>query len=588
MYNGKKGREMVSNFKVSRLGLLSHSLSLLWVLGATSALAQITRPDAGSLMQPAAPPAAPAKSAPLDVLQEVRPAPVTPGDIKVKVASFKISGNTVFDEATLKALLSDLVGKELDLADLDQAAGTISQYYRQRGYSVASAYLPAQVIASGVLEIAVIEGRLGAIKFARSGVTRLAEWRAQELMAGSPLLGVPIQKQNIERGLMRLNDMSGVEFKSTLVPGATPGTSELLVEVTEGALLTGNVDADNYGNEYTGAVRIGTTANINNPGGIGDQITVRGGLAGVSSMRYGRLSYSLPVGNLGTKLGLAYARMNYKLGGDFALLNASGQSWVTSIFLMHPLIRSRNTNVYVTTTYDSKQLTDELSNRNVADKSIKVISTGFSVDMRDSLGGSGLSMAGLTLTGGELHLGDFPGNDLQTARTDGSYSKLSYNFSRLQRIDDSWSFYAAFSGQNARKNLDSSEKFVLGGMGVRAYPQGEAAGDSGSLLNLEARYNLPGFKFGNLQFVGFIDTGHVTLHNATWDGWQPIGSPNFPNSYSLSGAGIGLNHYKADDFSVRSSLAWKVGNNPGADALGRDADSKDSNVRFWLQVTKNF
>lgn len=538
-------------------------------------------------MQPAAPPAAPAKSVPLDVQREVRPAPVTPGGVKVKVARFKISGNTVFDEATLKALLSDLVGKELDLADLDQAAGTISQYYRQRGYSVASAYLPAQEIASGDLEIAVIEGRLGAIKFARSGETRLAEWRAQELVAGAHLLGAPIQEKNIERGLMLLNDLPGVAVKSTLVPGATPGTSELMVELTEGALLTGSVDADNYGNKYTGAVRAGTTVNVNNPSGIGDQIIVRG-MTGGSGMRYGRLAYSLPVGNLGTKLGLAYASTNYKLGGDFASLNASGQSAGVSIFAVHPLIRSLITNVYVTTTYDHKRLIDLLSNRNVADKSIKVISTGLSGDMRDAPGGGGFSTAGLTLSGGELNLGNYLGNDPQTARTDGSYTKLSYNFSRLQRIDDSWSFYAGFSGQNARKNLDSSEKFVLGGMGVRAYPQGEAAGDSGSLLNLEARYNLPGFDFSNLQLVGFIDTGRVTLHNATWSGWQPVGRPNFPNSYPLSGAGIGLNLYKAADFSVRSSLAWKLGNNPGADTLGRDSDGKDSSVRFWLQVTKYF
>lgn len=544
------------------------------------------------MQTPAAPPAAPAKSLTLEVQQELRPALVAPGGVKVKVASFKISGNTVFDEVTLKALLSDLVGKELDLSGLDEAAGTISRYYRQRGYFVARAYLPAQEIASGNLEIAVIEGRLGAIKFNLSGKTRLAERRAQELVAGAAPVGAPIREQNIERGLMLLNDMPGVEVKSTLVPGATPGTSDLLIEPTKGALLTGSVDADNYGNKYTGVARAGATVNVNNPSGIGDQLVVRGMSTG-SGMRYGRLAYSLPVGNLGTKLGLAYSNMNYKLGGDFAPLNASGQSSVGSIFAVHPLIRSRNRNVYVSATYDVKRLTDEQSNRNVTDKGINVFSTGLSGDMRDALGGGGITSAGFTFTRGSLDVGgnaNYAANDALTAQTDGSYSKLSYNFSRLQRIDDYWSFYVGFSGQNAgsRKNLDSSEKFVLGGLGVRAYPQGEAAGDSGSLLNLEARYNLPGFGFGNLQLVGFIDTGRVTLHNATWAGWQPVGRPNFPNTYSLSGAGIGLNLYKEADFSVRTSLAWKLGNNPGADALGRDSDSKGSSVRFWLQATKQF
>lgn len=579
---------MEANLKVSRL---SQSLGLLFALSATAAFAQDSRPDAGSLMQTlTAPAAAPAKSPTLDVQQEMRPALVTRGGVKVKVASFKISGNTVFDEVTLKALVSDLVGKELDLAGLDQAAGTISQYYRQQGYFVARAYLPAQEIASGNLEIAVIEGRLGAVKFNRSGETRLAEWYAQELVAGAAPVGAPIREQNIERGLMLLNDLPGVEVKSTLVPGATPGASDLVIETTEGALVSGSVDGDNYGNRNTGVARAGATLNLNDPFGIGDQLIVRGMTSG-SGLSYGRLAYNLPVGNMGTKLGLAYSRMDYELGKDFAALNASGQSSVASVFAVHPLIRSRNSNLSATVTYDHKRLTDEQNNINVTDKSINVFSAGLSGDMRDALGGGGLTSAGFAFTRGNLDVGDnanYAANDALTAQTDGFYSKLSYNFSRLQRINDFWSFYAGFSGQSARKNLDSAEKFVLGGMGVRAYPQGEAAGDSGSLLNLEARYNLPGFDFGNLQVIGFIDTGRVTLHHATWAGWTPIGRTDFPNSYSLSGAGVGLNLYKEADFSVRSSLAWKLGNNPGADALGRDSDGESRDARFWVQLIKQF
>ena len=236
---------MERNFKASRL---SHSIGLMFVFGVSGVLAQTPPPNAGSLsIIPVAPPTAPAKSPTFDVQQEVRPALVAPGGVKVTARSFKVSGNTVFPEATLTALLGDLVGKELDLSGLDQAAGIISQYYRERGYFVARAYLPAQEISSGNLEIAVIEGRLGAIKFNRGAGTRLTDARAESLLAGAAPLGAPIREQNIERGLMLLNDLPGVEVKSTLVPGATPGTSDLVVETTEGRLLTGSVDADNYG-----------------------------------------------------------------------------------------------------------------------------------------------------------------------------------------------------------------------------------------------------------------------------------------------------------------------------------------------------
>ena len=294
---------------------------------------------------------------------------------------------------------------------------------------------------------------------------------------------------------------------------------------------------------------------------------------------------------MGTKLGVAFSKMNYKLGKDFAALNAIGQSTVTSIYAVQPFIRSRNNNLYGTLTYDSKRLTDDQNNTNVTNKKAGVLAFGLSGDMRDALGGGGLSAGSLTFTRGSLNVGGnaaYAANDALTARTDGAYSKVNYSASRLQRIDDAWSFYAGISGQSANKNLDSSEKFVLGGLGVRAYPQGEASGDSGVLVNLEARYTVPGFDFGAMQVLGFIDTGSITLHKTTWAGWQPVGVPGFPNNYSLSGAGIGLNIFKDNDFSIRSSLAWKMGSNPGRDVLGRDSDSEARSVRFWVQLTKQF
>ena len=90
---------------------------------------------------------------------------------------------------------------------------------------------------------------------------------------------------------------------------------------------------------------------------------------------------------------------------------------------------------------------------------------------------------------------------------------------------------------------------MLGGWGVRAYPVGEAPGDEGYLFNLEGRYDLPGFiSSATTQLVGFYDTGHVKLHKTLYTGWN--GSlANFPNSYQLSGMGLGLNFFKASSYS---------------------------------------
>ena len=147
---------------------------------------------------------------------------------------------------------------------------------------------------------------------------------------------------------------------------------------------------------------------------------------------------------------------------------------------------------------------------------------------------------------------------------------------RLQRVTDSVSLYAGINGQVASKNLDVSEKMELGGMyGVRAYPVGEAYADQGYVLTLEARVRLPTPVQlpGQVQLIGFVDTGSVITHKNPWD----AGS----NRRTLSGAGVGLNWSDTNNFMVRAFYARKLGNEVAESA-------PDKSGRFWVQAVKYF
>jgi hemolysin activation/secretion protein len=147
----------------------------------------------------------------------------------------------------------------------------------------------------------------------------------------------------------------------------------------------------------------------------------------------------------------------------------------------------------------------------------------------------------------------------------------------VQRITDAVSLSAAINGQFASKNLDVSEKMELGGMhAVRAYPEGEAYADQGHVLSLEARVLLPQLaaqQAGQLQLVGFVDTGRVSRERDPWLAG--------PNSRTLSGAGLGLVWADDNDFMVRAYYARKLGSETATSAPDRSG-------RFWLQAVKFF
>ena len=119
----------------------------------------------------------------------------------------------------------------------------------------------------------------------------------------------------------------------------------------------------------------------------------------------------------------------------------------------------------------------------------------------------------------------------------------------------------------------------LGGMyAVRAYPEGEAYADQGYVLNLEARKQLRRFSrqmVGQVQFIGFVDTGTVTVNRNPW------ALAGEPNSRTLRGAGLGFNWADANNFEVRAYYARKLGSAAATSA-------PDASGRFWIQGIKYF
>jgi hemolysin activation/secretion protein len=510
----------------------------------------------------------------LEVKPTTVPAAAATDRVKIVVKQLMVTGAQAFSEATLLEVAGFRPGTELSLTDLRGMAARMADHYHRAGFFVAQAYLPQQDVKDGVVTIAVIEGRYG--KVALNNQTNVSPRLADGLMGGIDS-GDPVLAGPLENRLLLLSDLPGVTVNSTLVPGTAPGTSDLLVNLVPARRVTGSVDADNAGNPYTGANRLGLTVYVNELLGLGDVASLRLLTSG-SGLNDARVSYQLQFGK--ATAGVAYSQLNYKLGEQFAPLQAKGTEKIASLYGSYPLIRSRNSNLYAGLAFDIRTFRDQVDSiPTVADKRANVLMASLYGDRRDTLGGGGSMSYALTWSAGNLDLQTpaVEALDAATARTNGSYSKLAFSLSRLQRVTDSVSLSAALNGQGASKNLDPSEKMELGGMyAVRAYPEGEAFADEGYVLNLEARYLLPKFAPrmpGQVELIGFVDTGSVTINRNPWDA--------SPNHRTLSGAGVGFNWSETNNFMLRAYYAFKVGNEMATSA-------PDKNGRFWIQGVKFF
>ncbi|MFS2033728.1 ShlB/FhaC/HecB family hemolysin secretion/activation protein [Polaromonas sp. CT11-55] len=546
----------------------------LTMLALSQALLAQQLPGAGSQIQQLPPVPVPQKAAPEIRIQEgTAPGKAEPGTAKILVRSLQVTGSRVFSEAELVGLTGFAPNTELTLAELQAMAARITDHYRKNGYFVARAYLPAQSVKDNTVTIAVSEGQYG--KIVLNNQTHLSDDLVRNILSGVNS-GDPITNDTLEKRLLLLSDIPGVKIKSTLVPGETPGSSDLLVDITPGQRISGSVDVDNAGNRYTGEYRLGATVNINNLLGQGDVASFRAVTSG-SGLNYGRASYQLQLGK--ATAGVAYSRLAYKLGKEFTPLQANGTAEIASIYASYPLIRSRNTNLNAGLNYDHRTFQDRVDVvPSVVDKKANVVTASLYGSHLDNLGGGGMNAFSLGLSAGNLDI-ETPAAlaaDATGARTNGSYGKLAFGASRLQRVTDTLSFYAGVNGQLASKNLDSSEKMVLGGMdGVRAYPQGEAFGDQGFIVTLEARLLLPKPESvpGQFHLIGFVDGGSATINKKPWAAGD--------NHRSLGAYGVGLTWGEPGNFAIRTYYARKLGDTAATSA-------PDKSGRFWIQAIKYF
>lgn len=526
-------------------------------------------PSAGSQMQQIPPAPMPQKIAPKVVLAPAATA-ATAADssaVKIVVKRLSVSGSRAYPEAELLALTGFSAGSELSLADLRAMAAKIADFYHSKGYFMAQAYLPAQDIKDGAVTIAVLDGRYGKVTLRNQ--SKVSDALANGLLDGLDT-GDMVSVEPLENRLLLLSDLPGVQVKSTLVPGASVGASDLIVDLTPGQRVSGSVDADNAGNRYTGANRIGATVNLNDPTGHGDVATLRVLTSG-SGLNYARIAYQTQVGR--AKAGVAYSELRYKLEKEFAPLGANGRAQIASVYGNYPLIRSRNTNLYAQLDFDAKRFHDRVdSTSSVADKSARVLIGSLVGDHRDTLGAGAQNNFALTWTSGEIDLqtAALRAADAASACSNGRFNKLGLSAARLQRVTETLSLYGAVNGQLASKNLDVSEKMELGGMyGVRAYPEGEAYADQGYVLNLEARMALS----ARTQLIAFADHGSVTTNKDAWT--------SGPNRRTLSAAGIGLSWTDTNNVVVKAYYAHKLGNEKALSA-------PDAAGRFWIQAVKYF
>ena len=502
-------------------------------------------------------------------------------DAEITVSQYGFRGNTVFSSDELAELTARHQGT-ITFAQLLQAAESITRHYRDAGYMVARAYVPEQAIDDGRVEIAVLEGVLGAVKV--EGDSPISEARVRRHMDRLGETGI-INEPDLERGALLLNDLPGLSASVALRPGESMGTSDVAIDVVDEGTFDFSVDYNNYGAEVTGEHRFGLVANANNLFNAGDRFTLRPMVSDSGDTFYGSLGYEMPLFTVASRVGLRFSHLISELGENFSELELENTATTMSIYGSHAFIRSRNRNLAARLAFENRRLTRDFGapilgiQIEEADYTLNIAELGLVGDYRDGLFGGGMGTYSASLRFGlsDVEPEDGGANVPGATRFDGKFTSLLLSAQRLQRIADFWTASLRMDAQYSGNDLDTSEQLGLGGpQGVRAYRPSEALGDSAFILQSEIRREFPGLAdrygwLGTFEAYGLLDMGASEVNSTL--------AINSRDSWVRNGVGAGVRFTGTKSFYIDLSVATRL-----ADRESLVDQPDDSKTNFWAQA----
>lgn len=547
-----------------------------WLLPIGAGMAQTAPEQLPGAVQPGtefervAPPEAPPVPPSIAVPEIPPPTPPAGAEaVTFPLAGIQVEGATVYDAAALEPLYAAFVGKEITLATLYDIAARIEAKYREDGYVLTRAIVPAQSVANNVFRIQVIEGYVSAVVVQGDiGPSRsLVEGYLDHITEARPA-----DIRTIERYLLLVNDLPGIKAVGVLRPsGAALGAAELAV-VVERDPFDGFAAVDNRGSKFTGPWGASVGVGANSFTRFGE----RTGLVLFSTpdfeeQRVGQLSYEQRLGTEGLALQVVASYGDSEPGSTLDQFDIKTDTLLLGAAVSYPLIRSRRTSLTLDGGFDYLDAdSDIFDDETFTEDRLRVLHAGATLSHIDSFGGASTVQAGVRQGLGVLGASDEDDSFLSREDASGEFTTLVAQASRLQSVAEDVSLFLGMAGQYAFDHLLSPEEFDVGGLTFgRGYDPAELLGDHGLGITAEARYDGSLSWLRRYQLYGFYDVGIV---------WDEDFDDN--DRESLASAGLG----------VRTSLTdWLNAELELAKPLTRDrASDGDRSARVYLRVVGQF
>jgi hemolysin activation/secretion protein len=460
-----------------------------------------------------------------------------------------LSGAHAIPREQIASVYQPYLGRKVSQADLAAIAAGIGDLYRAAGFHLSRAMVPPQDIRDGRVRIQVIEGAITEVALKGDGA---GEFGIRPLL--DPVLAEsPSRLPTLERQLLLINGRPGVRIADTALEeiGHATGRFRLIVFVNTWHIYT-SFGIDNLGSSTVGPWQTYATGAFNSYLAPGDTLALNLSTTpgDPRELAFGRLSYDVPVGIDGIRIGASVLHSEVRPGDERRLdedVTRTDSFEVRASIVPLQSIRSALT---LTAAAGFSNVSERDMFGQIYNDHIRTVSLTSDYRLQDNFGGNNyftlMYRQGLDILGAS-HFGD---DFLSRDGAAGNFSVMDAWFARYQTLTDAWSVKIVAAGQIASGPLFTSQQFYLGGAAFgRGYGSAEISGDNGIAGSFELRFDQRlNFRYlTGYQLYGFVDAG------AAWnDGFS------YNDGLALTSAGGGVRLFLGGDLQADIAVAFPL------------------------------
>ena len=492
------------------------------------------------------------------------PARVAGDGAEFAVGAIVIDGLSALGRADFADIITPFAGRSLGHGDLRDLADAVAIRARERGYLLATAWIPEQALEGSVLRVRVDEGRIDEIRIegtddpvVRGQLERLLDYRPLTLAA-------------LQREVLLADDLPGVWIRNTRFE--RDGERRILVVDARREDFAGSLLLASDGTKPVGPVRARIDLDANGLISPRDQVDLSFSTTPLDpgELAFFSARYNLVVSDQGTRLGLFGSFSRTEPGAYLAARELLGESWQGGVRMRHPLLRRQRRSLWLEASAELQDLRQDSFASLARHDRIALARLGF-YGFGPLAGGTLQGRA--TLTQGLDLLGATPLGDPLASRGDAppDFTTVSWWLNWRRGLARRLSLSLATSGQLSTEPLLIGENFALGGNAfLRGYDFAQRIGDQGIAGVGELRYDWPQAlgAVQHLQLYAFADGGTVTN----------LAGGRGSGTLASSGAGLRADITRSLDFDLEVAV-------PLTEAR---YDTDDNSPRVNLRVSQSF